>query len=67
MHAAGKTNTSAAFTARMAAYERTVDPDGRLDPATRATRAHQLLRADMARLSLRASRSRRRPERPEAA
>lgn len=58
MHAAGKTNTRPAFAARMAKLEAEVDPDGRLAPDERKRRAHQLLKARMAALALKASRAR---------
>lgn len=57
MHAAGKTNTRPAFAARMAKLEAEVDPDGRLSPDERNRRAHQLLKARMAALSLKASKA----------
>jgi hypothetical protein len=46
----------AAFLAR---FEREVDPDGKLDPATRSRRAEHLLAAHMKRLALKSSKARR--------
>jgi hypothetical protein len=59
-HAQGKTNTGPAFAARMAKYERDVDPDGTLNPAERARRAKHAMAADMKRLALRSAQARRR-------
>lgn len=58
LHSQGGTNTAPALAARMRRYEDQVDPERVLAPDVRARRANQALRADMARLSLKASRSR---------
>ena len=58
MHSRGGTNTAPAFAARMARLEDLVDPDRNLPPEERARRAHLALKAQMAALGLKASRSR---------
>lgn len=46
--------------ASMARFEKQVDPDGTLDPAERARRADQAMRAHMARLAFKSAQARRR-------
>jgi hypothetical protein len=46
--------------AAMDRFEKQVDPDGTLDPAERARRADQAMRAHMARLALKSAQARRR-------
>jgi hypothetical protein len=53
VHARGRTNTAPATAARWAKYEKAVDPDGTLDPATRRKRAEYARRLDMTRIALR--------------
>ena len=52
-HSRGRTNTTAATQAAWARFEAEVDPDGKLDPATRRKRAEYARRAHMTRLALR--------------
>lgn len=59
LHAAGGTSTKAATAAFIARWDRVVDPEGKLDPAERARRAHWALRAHMSALSFKSSRARR--------
>jgi hypothetical protein len=40
-------------------YEREVDPDGTLEPAERARRAEQAMKAHMARIALKSAQARR--------
>lgn len=58
LHAQGGTSTKAGTAAFMARFERQVDPDEVLDPAERSRRAQFALRAHMASLALKASRTR---------
>lgn len=58
MHAQGKTNTTAGRQVFMSRFEHQVDPDGKLDPRTRAIRAAHARKAYFTNLSLKASRAR---------
>jgi hypothetical protein len=58
LHAQGGTNTAAATRARLARFEREVDPDGSLPPEERARRASLARKAYMMRLALASSRAR---------
>lgn len=52
--------TAPARKAAMDRFEREVDPDGALDPAERARRAHHAMHAHMTRMALRSVETRRR-------
>jgi hypothetical protein len=58
LHAQGGTSTTAGTQAFLARFEREVDPDGVLSPEERSRRASFARRSYMARLALKASRSR---------
>ena len=58
MHSQGKTNTAPGRQVFMSRFEQQVDPDGKLDPRTRAIRAEHARKAYFTRLSLRASQAR---------
>jgi hypothetical protein len=51
--------TAPARKAAMDRYEREVDPDGTLNPAERARRAEQAMRAHMTRMALKSAQARR--------
>lgn len=59
LHAQGKTNTGPARAAFLSKFEIEVDPDGKLLPAERATRAIAARRAYFSQLSLAAAKARR--------
>lgn len=59
-HAQGLTNTEPARRALEAKFAAQVDPDGVLDPETRARRVEQARRAHMAKLALQSAKVRRR-------
>lgn len=65
-HAQGRTNTKAAYAARLASLEDEVDPDRILSPEERARRVAWAMASQMAKLSLASSRARakKRTERP---
>jgi hypothetical protein len=58
-HAQGRTNTEPARRALDAQFAAQVDPDGTLDPVTRARRVEQARRAHMAKLALKSAKARR--------
>ena len=59
LHAQGGTNTGPARKAFLDRFDREVDPDGVLDPAERAKRAHHARKAYMIRLAIKSAEARR--------
>jgi hypothetical protein len=60
MHAAGKTNTTAATAASEARWAKQVDPDGVLSPDERERRARAAKQAHFTRLAFKSAKARRR-------
>ena len=67
LHAQGGTNTAPAHKAFLDRFDREVDPDGTLDPVTRAKRAEHARKAYFLGLALKSAKARRRAVPPDAA